>query len=73
MRIHLLVSGDMGSIPGRGTRIPHALVPLSACATTREKKPVCHKEDSAQSKQKVFQVIVRYPKPETTKMSAVRF
>ena len=29
-------AGDMGSIPGQGTRIPHALEPLSQRATTTE-------------------------------------
>ena len=27
---------DMGSIPGWGTKIPHAMEQLSSCATTRE-------------------------------------
>ena len=29
-------AGDMGSIPGRGTKIPHAVGQLSPCTTTRE-------------------------------------
>ena len=29
-------AGDTGSMPGWGTKIPHALWPLSPCATTRE-------------------------------------
>ena len=29
-------AGDMGSIPGRGTKIPHATGQLSPRATTRE-------------------------------------
>ena len=29
-------AGDPGSIPGRGTKIPHATGQLSPCATTRE-------------------------------------
>ena len=33
-------AGDMGSIPGQGTKIPHAAGQLSPCATTTE--PVCH-------------------------------
>ena len=28
--------GDVGSIPGRGTRIPHAAGQLSPCTATRE-------------------------------------
>ena len=31
--------GDVGSIPGQGTKIPHALEQLSLCATTTE--PTC--------------------------------
>ena len=33
-------AGDTGSIPGRGTKIPHAAGQLSPCATTWE--PKCH-------------------------------
>ena len=33
-------AGDMGSIPGQGTKIPHAAEQMSLHATTRE-KPVC--------------------------------
>ena len=29
-------AGDMGSIPGRGIKIPHAVGQLSPCATTTE-------------------------------------
>ena len=29
-------AGDAGSIPGRGTKIPHAAGQLSLCATTAE-------------------------------------
>ena len=29
-------AGDVGSIPGRGTRIPHAVGQPSSCATTTE-------------------------------------
>ena len=29
-------TGDMGSIPGQGTRVPHAVEQLSPSATTRE-------------------------------------
>ena len=36
-------AGDVGSIPGRGTKIPHATRQLSPHATTRE-KPVHHNE-----------------------------
>ena len=34
-------AGDTGSIPGRGTKIPHAAGQLSPCATTTE--PACRK------------------------------
>ena len=33
-------AGDVGSIPGWGTKIPHAAGQLGSCATTIE--PVCH-------------------------------
>ena len=33
-------AGDMGSIPDRGTRIPHAAGQLSSRVSTRE--PTCH-------------------------------
>ena len=29
-------AGDVGSIPGQGTKIPHALGQLSPCTTTTE-------------------------------------
>ena len=32
-------AGDVGSIPGQGTKIPHALEQLSLCATATE--PTC--------------------------------
>ena len=34
-------AGDTGSIPGRGTKIPHATGQLSSHTTTREKH-TCH-------------------------------
>ena len=34
-------AGDAGSIPGWGTKIPHATGQLSPCAATRE-KPTRH-------------------------------
>ena len=37
-------AGDMGSIPGRGTRIPHAMGQLNACTATTE--PTCHTRGS---------------------------
>ena len=40
---------DPGSIPGRGTKIPHATGQLSPCTTTRE-KPVCHHEEPVHPK-----------------------
>ena len=38
LRIHL-TSGDTGSIPGQGTKMPPALGELSSCTTTTE--PMC--------------------------------
>ena len=35
-------AGDMGSIPGPGTKIPHAVGQLSPHATTREKPSCCN-------------------------------
>ena len=32
-------AGDVGSIPGQGTKIPHAMEQISLCAITRE--PTC--------------------------------
>ena len=37
-------AGDVVLIPGRRTKIPHAVGPLSLCATSRE--PECHKLQS---------------------------
>ena len=37
-------AGDVGLIPGQGTKIPHALEKLSPQASTRE--PMCCKERS---------------------------
>ena len=37
-------AGDIGSIPGQGTKIPHATKQLSLHTITRE--PVCHNEIS---------------------------
>ena len=45
-------AGDTGSIPGQGTKIPHAVGQLSLCATTRE-ACVQHGEDLAQLKSKI--------------------
>ena len=53
-------AGDVGSIPGWGTKIPHAAEQLSLHSTTREHAcheerarrhsddPVCHREDLTQ-------------------------
>ena len=38
-------AGDMGSIPGQGTKIPHAERQLSPGSTTRE-NPMGHKKGS---------------------------
>ena len=37
-------TGDLGLIPGRGTKIPHAMRQLSQGATARE--PACHSKRS---------------------------
>ena len=37
-------AGDTGSIPGQGTKIPHAMGQLSPCAATAE--PTCHTLES---------------------------
>ena len=44
-------AGDVGSIPGLETKIPHAAGQLSLCATTtepthRKEEPMCHNERS---------------------------
>lgn len=36
LRIHLLNEGDMGSVSGQETEIPHAMRQLSPCAATTE-------------------------------------
>ena len=38
-------AGDASSVPGQGTKIPHATRQLSLSATMGE-KPACHNEDS---------------------------
>ena len=43
-------AGDMGSIPGWGTKIPQALGQLNPCGVTTEPTTtefLCHREDSA--------------------------
>ena len=35
-------AGDAGSIPGRGTKVPHAAGQISLCATTKD--PACCNE-----------------------------
>lgn len=53
-------SGDMGSIFGRGTKIPHALEQLCPSTTTREAclpqlekaQPTCYSEDPVRPKNK---------------------
>ena len=39
-------AGDVGSIPSRGTKIPHAVGQLSPHTATRE-KPACRNKDPA--------------------------
>ena len=46
-------SGDAGSIPGQGTKIPHVSGQLNQYAATRElplEKPLSHNKDSGQPK-----------------------
>ena len=65
--------GGRGFNPWQGNTDPTCLGASKCVCRNKRKKPVRHKEDSARSKQKVFQVHVRYPKPGTMKMSAVPF
>ena len=56
LSIHLAI-GDIGSIPGWGTKIPHPKEQLSLRAITREsvcsiKDPACHSEDQREPKKK---------------------
>ena len=44
-------AGDAGSIPGRGTKIPHAMGQLSPHAAARE-KPVHHNEEPTRCNEK---------------------
>ena len=65
-------AGDVGSIPGRGTKIPHAAEPLSPPATTTElarltREPACRKLQSPHSLEPVrhkreAQVLQRRPR-----------
>ena len=43
-RISIFSAVDVGSIPGQGTKIPHAMGQLSSKVSTR--KPLCHNERS---------------------------
>ena len=43
-------AGDMGSIPGQGTKIPHSVEPLSLGAITRERPGVAMKTQHSQKK-----------------------
>ena len=45
-------AGDMGSIPGQGTKIPHSVEPLSLGAITRERPGVAMKTQHSQKKKK---------------------
>ena len=40
-------AGDEGSIPGRGTNIPHAEGQLRCCTTTGENPTCCSKEPTS--------------------------
>ena len=48
LRIYLLITGDLSSIPGQGTKIPHSSGQLCPQATTRES--LCQDEDLVQPK-----------------------
>ena len=43
-------AGDMGSIPGQGTKIPHSVEPLSLGAITRETQGLQRKIPRATTK-----------------------
>ena len=48
-------AGDLGSTPGRETKIPHAVRQLNPCATATElapqvEKPACHNKGSTEPK-----------------------
>ena len=45
-------AGDMGSIPGQGTKIPHSVEHLSLGAITRERLGVAIKTQHSQKKKK---------------------
>ena len=45
-------AGDMGSIPGQGTKIPHSVEHLSLGAITRERLGVAIKTQHSQKKEK---------------------
>ena len=44
-------AGDVGSIPGQGTKIPQTARQLRPCAKTKE-RPECHNKDPVQTKKK---------------------
>lgn len=46
-----LSAGDMGSIPGWGTKIPHA---AGNQAGTANEEPTSHNKDPAQPKEKIY-------------------
>ena len=43
-------AGDMGSIPGQETKIPHATGQLSPCTTTGEKPMHCNGDTACHGK-----------------------
>ena len=45
-------AGDMGLIPGQGTKIPCALEQLSSCAATKD--PTDHNQDPTQPNKKIY-------------------
>ena len=51
-------AGDMGSIPGQGTKIPHSVEPLSLGAITRERPGVAMKTQHSQKEKKPCTSIV---------------
>ena len=46
-------AGNVGSVPGLGTKIPHTAEQLNRLATTSE--PVCHNEDPARCNEELTQ------------------
>ena len=58
----LYKAGDTGSIPGQGTKIPHAVGQLGLRAETREAFS-CHSEEPEQPKKKKEWTCTQIPRP----------